>query len=208
MTLPSHRIVILGGIGLSIGLGLWIVRGYDTEPIDSYAQCAEAGYRIEDTNPPACKVGNRTLLGPKAAPAPSLPASTAQNFEILVQGDSRGAYPNRQEVVSTLPDFVRYWQAVHASLPQQPPIIPVDFKLYDVVALSEGIKNTNGYNLKVTAVTTSAAGSVISATESIPTITCPVTTAPTNRYFIVKTAKLIQPVSFRVATSYRHCDPS
>jgi hypothetical protein len=202
---------VLGVCVWLLTLAAWVFSAHPTELVDSYAKCADEGYPITYTEPPTCSAFGRTFLGPRdaATPSPSTPAGgpagTAQPFEILVEGDSGGAYPNRQEVITNPPAWQHYWGAVHGHLKTLPPLLSIDFIKNDVVALSEGQKTTGGYGLKVTTITSGPKGTIVDATETVPTITCTATKSITNRYFIVKTSKLTPPVSFRLTTDYHHC---
>lgn len=200
------RLLIAGlGAALVIGLGAWLLRGHYTEPIDSYDSCAEAGYPISETSPPTCSDGFHTYRGADPAAATPQAAVTSVPFELLVDGDSGGTYPKRQEVITSQADWQRYWRNVHASLATLPPLLPVDFKTSTVLALSEGRQPTTGYNLKITSVSTTSAGTIVDVSESIPTITCKVAQVTSNRYFIASTATLAQPVSFRFTTTKHQC---
>ncbi len=201
---PHWPFVATGIVLVLIGLK-WLLSGPGTAQIDSFNQCANAGYPITDTNPPACDTGSGLLLGPAATPGTTPPPSVNQPFNLLVDGDSGGAYPKGQQIITTQTGWQAYWHAVHASLPAIPPILSVDFTSGNVIALSSGPEATNGYTLEVTGVSVSSAGSVVDAIESIPSITCKVADTPTNRYYIAETAKLPQPVTFKVTTSPREC---
>ncbi len=200
-----RRLIIALGISVCTALAAWMLQGRLTEPIDSYAKCTEAGYPVTDSDPPACQYGNHLFIGPRVSPSPSAPEVTSVPYEILVNGDSLGQYPARQEVISDPVTWQRYWREVHASLAQLPPLLPVDFNQSDVVALSEGRKPTGGYNIKVTTIAKSAAGTSINVTESMPGETCNLTQSFTNRYLLVRTAKLTPPVSFRITSEKREC---
>lgn len=206
----GRRSIVLGiTAAWLLALGAWMLYAHPTERIDSFARCAEQGYPVSDTEPPTCTAGARTFVGPvtKASPtASSNPSGEALPFDILVDGDSGSAYPNRQEVIVTQQNWERYWREIHAHLPKLPPLLPVDFTKNHVIALSEGQKPTGGYNLKVTSVTSGPKGTVVNVTESVPTITCAVTDAVTNRYFIARTPALTPPVSFRITTDHRRCN--
>jgi hypothetical protein len=198
----------LFGVVLILAVVAYLLNGGATSQIDSYAACATAGYPISGTDQPVCSDGHHSYLGPPAAaPATAVAASEAVPFEILVTGDSGGKYARKQETITSQSDWVKYWGQVHATRSPLPPLLPVDFKTHDVIALSEGQQLTSGYNLKVTSVNLSDKGTIVDVTEQIPTITCKVTQAVTNRYFIVMTEKLTGPVSFRITTDRRQCGP-
>lgn len=193
-------------VGLTVILGLsYLFESRATHEIDSFEECAIAGQPVTEGNPPTCRDGKHVFRGPAEKPAPSQAPATLQAFDRLVEGDSRGSYPRRQEHIQSEKDWQRYWREVHAGASPMPPIIAVDFTKYDVVTFSMGRQQTDGYRLKVNSIVVGESGSVIDATESTPTITCKVAPTPTNRYVIVRTAKLHGPVSFRVSSLYRKC---
>jgi hypothetical protein len=207
----DRRGLIIAGVAVwLISLGAWVLYARPTELIDSYAKCAEEGYPIADTEPPTCSAHGRTFVGPHASATPAASSAptvgVVQPFEILVEGDSGSTYPNRQEVISSDEDWQRYWREIHAHLSAIPPLIPVGFSSGQVIALSEGLKATGGYNLKITTITSSNKGTVVDVTESVPTVTCTVTQNQTNRYFVARTAKLPPPVVFRITTEHRRCN--
>lgn len=197
----------LGGIALVFIAGTVLFGATRTDGIDSYAQCALAGNPISETEPPVCHDGSRYFVGPRSTPQPEAltQAVTNKDFEILVDGDSVGTYPREQRHIIDDSGWLGYWQLIHHSASVNPPLLPVNFTTNDVIAVSEGQQTTSGYSYKVTAVSTGSKGSIVDLTESIPTVTCPVADHPSNRYFIVRTAKLVEPVSYRTTTIYRHC---
>jgi hypothetical protein len=196
--------VMLGLTGIAVVVALTI--SGTTEPIDSYAACAQAGYPISDSNPPLCQSGASNFLGTSVAESPPVEAITSVPFETLVDGDTHAPTPPySQTVIGSQTAWQAYWARAHTSLPVLPPLIPVDFKTATVIATSLGEKPNTGYGLSVTSISSSPAGSVVDITESTPTVTCPVSQLPTNRYLIVQTLKLSQPVSFRITKEMRHC---
>lgn len=177
-----------------------------TSPIDSYAACIEAGNPVLQTNPPICRDGPHNFTGTALPPDPPSAAVTSVPFEILVDGDTRTQIPaHHQDFINTPGEWQAFWLSVHAGLATPPPLIPVDFAQSSVVGVSLGAQLTSGYGLKITNVTNGPTGSVISLTESTPTIMCPVVTRVSNRYVIIRTAKLTGPVSFRITSEKRHC---
>jgi hypothetical protein len=174
--------------------------------IDSYAACIEAGYPVVQTDPPICRYGARSFTGTPAPLATPGPSVQSVDFEILVDGDTHGQLPtHRQDVIDSQAQWQAYWREVHASLATLPPIIPVDFTHFTVVAASLGTKPTGGYELKITGVTSSATGSVVSLTETAPARTCPVVQSLSNRYLVVRAEKLQSPVVFRITNQEHTC---
>jgi hypothetical protein len=199
-----QRLITLAGLAVVVLAGAWLFEAKFTTPVDSYAACVKAGYPISDTQPPICSDGRHTYSGPRPTPAASVAPADSVAFDLLVDGDSRSQYPKQQEHITTEAGWEAYWGRIHAAV-SPPPLLPVDFRTQDVVALSEGVQTTSGYSLRITSIDRSAAGSSVRVTEMVPTISCPVTQTQTNRYYIVRTEKLTEPVSFRITTEKRHC---
>jgi len=190
-------------VAVLLAMAIWVGT---TAQIDSYADCIEAGNPVLETDPPICRDGSRNFTG-TSTPAPKLAApDTAVPFELLVDGDTHGAAPaHRQDFINSAAQWQAYWRQVHASLATLPPLIPVDFSTSSVLAVCLGQQPTTGFGLKITNITASAAGTTVNLTESTPTITCSVSETPTDRYVIVRTAKLTEPISFRITSEKRHC---
>ncbi|HEY6737191.1 MAG TPA: protease complex subunit PrcB family protein [Candidatus Saccharimonadia bacterium] len=184
---------------------LWLPLPGRVERIASYADCAAAGYPITESNPPVCHGPKRAYVGPEADTASSGPALVSQPFTIYVTGDSHSDYPERQLVITNQADWEKFWADVHTAVTPRPPILSVDFNKLDVIAVSAGRQQTDGYSLRVTAVLASPAGSSVNVVKRVPTLSCPVNNTATNPYLIVTTAKLPAPVSFYTNTDPRHC---
>lgn len=182
-----------------------LLHGTTTEPLDSFASCADAGYPVTDSNPPVCRNGNYYITGP--APTAITATATVQSepFDLLVSADSGTDTPRQQVVIHSQADWVSWWGKVHAGL-TLPPLIQVDFATHDVVMIIGGPKETTGYDYKVTAVSVETRANIVDTLESIPTLSCPVTNKRTNRYYIVRTIKLPDPVVFRNTEDSRHCN--
>jgi hypothetical protein len=196
-------IVIILIVGLLAAA--WLLRAFSTHPVDSFQACADAGYPVRESDPPTCSDGTHTFIGPRATPAGSPEPVTAIDYQLLVDGDSLGDYERIQEHFSNQADWQAYWRRIHAAAGTLPPIIDVDFKTSDVVALSLGRKPTGGYNVRVSGIASSAAGTSVSITETSPGAKCIVTDALTNPYYIVRTPKLTEPVSFKITTEKHEC---
>jgi hypothetical protein len=198
--------VLLGSGLLVMVAGLVLFKAAYTEPIDSYTKCADAGYPIETSDPPVCRAGRHYFTGPRAAATPDPAAgASAAAFELLVDGDSHGTYPRQEEVIRDQASWQRYWARIHAATGTVPPLIPINFATSDVIAISQGSQPTAGYSYRVTGITTGPAGTAVNITEVTPTITCHVAQMQSNRYFIVGTTKLPEPVIFRTTRDYRRC---
>lgn len=203
--LHRYRLIGAGAMLVVVVLGgLWVKAGW-THPIDSYQACVEEGLPVLETDPPICRDGKNSFTGtplPKASPGPIV---SSVNFDTLVDGDTHSDYPHKQLYLANDKDWQSYWRSVHAALPSVPPILPVDFKTSGVVAVTMGQKTTGGYGLKITNITTSSVGSTVDVSESTPAVGCMVTQSITNRYLIVRTDKLTEPVTFRISPSTRQC---
>lgn len=202
---PRWRLgLVVAAVGLTAAAILF--RATQTHPIDSFAACVEAGYPVLYSEPPVCRTGQHSFVGPANTPASTPPPATSVSFQLLVEGDTHGYYPRRQEAIRSQDEWEAYWRAVHTGLGTLPPLLPVDFASNTVIALSTGPQPTGGYSLKVTSVMKSEAGTVIGAVESVPTITCMVTQAQSNLYTIVRVPeRLPEPISFRLTTTPRRC---
>ncbi len=180
------------------------LHGNSTEPVDSFASCAEAGYPVTDSNPPVCRHGMYYVTGPVRSVGEPASAVQSEPFDLLVLADSGTDTPRQQVVVRSQDAWISWWAKVHAGL-ILPPLIQVDFASHDVVIIIGGPKETTGYDYKVTAVSAGKRTAVIDTLESTPTISCPVISKRTNRYNIVRTIKLPDPVVFRNTKDNRHC---
>jgi hypothetical protein len=201
-----HRIELIVAAGLVLILAALVLQPSLTSPIDSYAACVEAGYPVLDSEPPVCREGSRNFTGtPQPKPTAAPPISNI-NFEILVNADTGSAIPEHgQQFIKSPAAWEAYWRGVHGGLPTLPPLLPVDFSQNNVVGVSLGQKPTAGYNLKISSISSTSAGTVVSLTETTPTITCKVAYHFSNRYLIVRTPQLVEPVSFRVTSENRRC---
>ena len=207
--MPKFRrrdLVALGTVVLALALVIFIQPQTSALNITSFAECADAGYPITETDPQSCSYEHQTYLGPRSIPAP-LNVVTSAPFDLLVEGDSRGQYPQRQQIFTTASGWTEYWRSVHAGLSTIPPILPVDFNHFNVIALNEGTKPTDGYGLKVTSITVTGQGTVVYVSETIPGGRCKVAATPTSPYFIAETPVLTPPVSFRVSSNDHQCSP-
>jgi hypothetical protein len=174
--------------------------------INTYSECVEAGYPVIESDSPICRVGSRSFIGPLKPKSAAQPALSSVSFDILVNGDTGNSLPTHmQTLIDTQQQWNEYWHSVHAGLVTLPPIIPVNFDTSSVVAFSLGPKNTSGYGITVTNIAVSTIGSTVDVTEATPTIGCSVTNTLTNRYLIIRSIKLISPVTFRTTAQKRQC---
>jgi hypothetical protein len=85
-----------------------------------------------------------------------------------------------------------------------PPLLPVDFSASDVIAVSEGIEPISGYKMVVSNISASPTGSVVHLTETTP-VGCGNTPSENNPYFLVKTPKLVSPVTYKITQATHSC---
>ena len=184
-----------------------IIRAGATHPIDSYAACVDAGNPILETEPPICRDGSHSFTGTPHPVAPTeTEPMTSVTFDTLVDGDTHGDTPREQHFITSSAEWARYWGDIHESISPKPPILPVDFATSSVVAVNLGQHTTGGYGIKVTSISTGERGSVIDVAETSPGPTCVLTQSITNRYLIVRTQRLTEPVSFRITPETRTCN--
>jgi hypothetical protein len=193
-------------MGLSATVLALLLTAGSTSPVDSYAACVEAGYPVTDSNPPVCRAGQFNFTGQTLAVTPTPVPVNVLPFELLVDGDTHTSLPTEHHLfINNGADWQAYWRRAHAGVTPFPPIIAVDFSKHSILAAGLGPKPTGGYNIKFTSVTTGAAGTTVYVTETTPAISCALTQAITNKYDIIRTAKLTEPVSFRRSPATRTC---
>ena len=61
---PPRWLVAAAGATAIIFLGIWLFGSRITAPIDSYAECAAAGYPVMESFPPVCRANNQNFVGP------------------------------------------------------------------------------------------------------------------------------------------------
>lgn len=204
--MQQRRLLVAGSMAVLAIVVLWLPKPGRSEHISDYATCAAAGYPITDTEPPVCRgPGNQNYTGPHQNMAPDGPAYTSRNFQILVDGDLATGYQRGQQVITTQADWQAFWSKLHEGTNTSPPVIPVDFEVHDVVAFVQGRQSTDGYSLRVTAVLTSDSGSSLSFVEQSPGPLCPVVAKSSNRYLLIQTPKLPEPVSFKISDVAHDC---
>lgn len=168
--------------------------------VTNFDQCSAAGFPIQESQPEVCSAYGHSYVGPDDGSAVAAAAGGVVQtlpFEVMVEGDSRGNYPKGQEVIRTQSAWQSYWAAVHEAVSPLPPLLPVDFTKYDVIALSAGVVATNGYSLQIGGVNIKDGAAQIVAHETLPGISCVVKPVKTNPYYIVRVAKLPAKVTFQ-----------
>ncbi len=176
----------------------------ETEPVDSFSACADAGYPVTDGNPSVCRLGSYYLTGTTSTADVKSASITSQPFTLLAAADTGTSTERANVVIRTQAAWTQWWQKVHAGL-TLPPMLPVDFTKNYVVILIQGPKATDGYGYKITGISQAEHATVVDTSESIPTIGCPVQEKQSNRYYIARTPILPDPVVFRNTLESRHC---
>ncbi len=204
---PVSPRLLWAGLGVAaVVSGAVVMHALFTDPIDSYTECTKAGYPVMESNPPVCRAGGRNFVGPALALGAEVELGTSQPFDLLTEADHTGAYPRGQQVIRTQAGWQDYWHAVHAGQPVMPPLLPVDFRTNQVLVINTGLVPTDGYDLRIVGILTSARGTTVDFTETVPTISCKVANRATNRYLMVRTVTLPEPVTFRLSPARRECN--
>ena len=198
-------LIILAAAFLAV-TGVWIIfgPGYFAR-LDSFKECANAGFPVTDTNPPTCNDGSKTFVGPLGTPEPSAVAYQTIDFQVLVEGDSQGTYPAKNQLITSQAAWQSFWIQVHRQLPATPNLIPVDFSKYDVVALTLGPKPTDGYTVRLLSL--SAAGADFTADVQIrePAQSCKLPAKATGPYYLAQVPKVTGHLKFQVNTVAHTC---
>ena len=140
-----------------------------------------------------------------ASTSPSTPAETVQQYNVLVQGDTKGSYPARQQVVTTQAAWSALWGQLYDKVVPEPPLLPVDFSQNEVIVLTDGPKPSGGYALDVTGVAASSAGGTIDYEAYAPQGSCTASLSPSDAVVAVVTAKITGPMTYSVTPVTRKC---
>jgi hypothetical protein len=174
-------------------------------PITSFEECADDGYPVISGNPSICTAHGKSYSDVVDISSGSSQAITSLDTEILVEGNSEGNYPVRQEVIRSQSAWESYWSRVHEAVHPTPNLLAVDFNNYDVVAISAGVQPTNGFTYEITSITQEGQTATVQIHELVPSINCNVQAVQTNPYFIMRVAKLPQNVVFSNDKSVHNC---
>ena len=198
-------LIILALIILVI-LGGWIIfgPGYFAR-IDSFKECANAGFPVTDTNPPTCNDGDKTFVGPLGTPLPAAQAYQTIEFQTLVEGDSKGTYPAKNQLITSQAAWQSFWTAVHRQLPVMPNILPVDFSKNDVIAVTLGPKPTDGYTVRLLSLSTTGQQFKADIQVGMPGKGCNLPAHATGPYHLVMVPKITGPLTYEVNTVAHDC---
>lgn len=198
-------LIALSLLVIIIGLAFWLAHPARVADIDSFAACVKAGFPVSDTNPPTCDDGHQTYTGPLGSPGPSAQPLETLDYSILVEGDSKGAYPAKNQLITTQAQWQSFWREVHTGLPSTPPLIPVDFGKYSVIALTMGPEPTQSYSIRMLSIGRSAQATVVDVELREPAQDCKLPALKTDPYFLAQVPKLDQPPRFETSTATRSC---
>ncbi len=121
----------------------------------------------------------------------SMAAGQKVDFEVLKTGSNAFGFEKPAErLIQDLESWTKVWNAVESGVIPRPPVQPVDFEKYSLVAVFAGEKRTGGYSIAVEAASLENGGKILKvrARETAPpkgSITTMVLTSP---YQIVKVA--------------------
>lgn len=191
-------------IGVAV---IWFLNHRPAKVTD-FNSCILAGYNPSNGDPQTCSDGHHTYVAASSSTSstgPAEPAETAQSYSVLVQGDTEGDYPARQQVVATQAAWTSLWGQLYAKLNPGPPLLPVDFSQDEVVVLTDGPKPSGGYSLEVTGVATSTAGTTVDYQAFSPQGRCTQNLTPTDPVVAIVTAKTNGPVTYAVTPQSRKC---
>jgi protease stability complex PrcB-like protein len=133
--------------------------------------------------------------------------SRAVSLALLAQGTYSAIESPRFEVIRDAAAFRSLWMQHVAAVSPAPPIPDVDFSKDMVIAAFAGIKNTGGYSLSISHLSSTDGRLEARLRLSEPGPTCIVPQAITQPYVIVRTATTPAPVSFRLSTTTSPCNP-
>ena len=161
-----------------------------------FNSCITAGNDVINTDPPTCSSGHTTYAqkidNPSAVSTPSL---IQLQYKILVSGDSRGTYPKSEKVISNLGDWTAYWRSVNNQIKPTPPILAVDFKTEQVIAITAGEVPNSGYSVEVTGVSVDQTTTYVYYDIIIPATTCSPKPGLSDPYYLISTTK--SPANFK-----------
>ena len=96
LRLTTHRIWLLSIVAGLIAVAVFAAILFWPHPqaaITTYAGCVAAGYPVLETDPPICRVGAHSFVGPLKGLSSPQPAIASVPFDILVTGDTANVIP-------------------------------------------------------------------------------------------------------------------
>jgi hypothetical protein len=201
-----RKVLIIIAVLALLLIGGWIIfgPGYFAR-IDSFKECSNAGYPVSDTNPPTCNDGAKTFVGPLGTPEPPAVAYQTIDFQVLVEGDSQGSYPAKNQLITSQAAWQSFWVSVHRQLPATPNLIPVDFRKNDVIALTLGSKPTDGYTVRLLSLVNAGADFKADVQVRTPGKGCVLPTKATGPYYMAMVPKITGKLNFQVSTVTHDC---
>jgi len=206
-----HQLRAVGVVALIlliiIGVIIWTSHRTKVKVTD-FNSCIMAGYDASNSDPQTCSDGHRTYVAPSSSAAttgPSAPSETAQQYTVLVQGDTKGSYPARQQVVTTEAAWSALWGQLYSQVKPFPPLLPVDFSHNEVVVLTDGMEPSGGYALDVTGVSAGSDSATVYYTQTSPASSCKAPIGPTDPLEAVVTAKTTGQVAYKMTSQTSKC---
>lgn len=187
------------------GITVWLLRPDRLAQIDSFAECVKAGFPVQETQPPTCNDGRQTYAGPAGTPLPTMEPIQDLDYQVLVEGDSEGTYPAKNQLITTAAAWQAFWKEVHRSISPLPNLIPVDFSQNDVIALNMGPQPTDGYSIRLLSLVTSGGQVTASVQLRQPGKDCRLPTKATGPYYLAMVPKISAPLKYSLTTVTRNC---
>lgn len=202
----SKWLIVAGIVAVLIIAFIIIFHPGTSAAVDSYKECVSAGYPVTSTNPPVCNDGHKNFVGPLASQAPVVEENIQTlDYTILVEGDSKGVYPAKNQVITSQAAWQSFWRAVHSKLPSLPPLLPVDFSKNDVIALTMGVEPTGSYSIHMLSLVQNGQSYQAVVEYRQPGPDCKLPTLKTDPYFLASVPKLHGPVAFETSTATNNC---
>lgn len=128
---------------------------------------------------------------PVRAAAPDIPPFTVEKGSgsfFSQSGEERAAGPILV-VFTSEGEFAAFWERHHGNRIPLPPLPPVDFGRFDVLAVLDVVRPTGGYGIEVTEVAPGPEGMRVSVRLTRPGRGCVTTQSLTQPFHLVRVAK-------------------
>lgn len=136
--------------------------------------------------------------------SPESPGNTV-SFEPLTQGFS-GKEESFETVIRNPERWQQFWQELHATVYEKPPLPPVDWTKNMVIGIGLGSKPSGGYSVEIKTIVIEDGKLVINALEQQPGRNCGTTMAITQPYYLVVVEQSDLPVQFNRKTEIMNCE--
>ena len=130
----------------------------------------------------------------------------SEAFTMLAQGNESGIEQQHFEIIKDAIAFQKLWDLNFQTVSPKPPPPKVDFSNEMVIAAFAGIKNTGGYELKLTKINNYSDSVQIDLSLLAPDGDCMVSGTLTQPFIFVKTIKFTdRPVHFNLELKTHAC---